>query len=294
MMQGVADSLAGRISVFDMSTLTTAEIEKREASLFSPDIEVLKKRFSQVANKNIHQIYQRIFEGGMPKLVLSNIDRDRFYMDYVNTYLERDIKELAQVGKLSAFYDFLIFMAARTAQELKYEEIARAVGVSSPTAKEWVSILERSGIIFILRPYYSNISNRLVKTPKVYFMDTGLAAYLCRWPSAATIENGAMDGAFFETYVITEIIKSYYNAGKQPNLYYYRDVDKKEIDLLIIDGKKVYPIEIKKAKLPNHADKNFKVLDKLDMDVQTGLIICMNDELLPYSRTSWYCPVSLL
>lgn len=103
-----------------------------------------------------------------------------------------------------------------------------------------------------------------------------------------------MDGAFFETYVITEIIKSYYNAGKQPNLYYYRDVDKKEIDLLIIDGKKVYPIEIKKAKLPNHADKNFKVLDKLDMDVQTGLIICMNDELLPYSRTSWYCPVSLL
>lgn len=95
-------------------------------------------------------------------------------------------------------------------------------------------------------------------------------------------------------YVITEIIKSYYNAGKQPNLYYYRDVDKKEIDLLIIDGKKVYPIEIKKAKLPNHADKNFKVLDKLDMDVQTGLIICMNDELLPYSRTSWYCPVSLL
>ncbi|WP_444345447.1 ATP-binding protein, partial [Phascolarctobacterium succinatutens] len=218
MMQGVADSLAGRISVFDMSTLTTAEIEKREASLFSPDIEVLKKRFSQVANKNIHQIYQRIFEGGMPKLVLSNIDRDRFYMDYVNTYLERDIKELAQVGKLSAFYDFLIFMAARTAQELKYEEIARAVGVSSPTAKEWVSILERSGIIFILRPYYSNISNRLVKTPKVYFMDTGLAAYLCRWPSAATIENGAMDGAFFETYVITEIIKSYYNAGKQPNL----------------------------------------------------------------------------
>lgn len=103
-----------------------------------------------------------------------------------------------------------------------------------------------------------------------------------------------MDGAFFETYVITEIIKSYYNAGKQPNLYYYRDVDKKEIDLLIIDGKKIYPIEIKKAKLPNHADKNFKVLDKLDMDVQTGLIICMNDELLPYSRTSWYCPVSLL
>lgn len=141
----------------------------------------------------------------MPKLVLSNIDRERFYMDYVNTYLERDIKELAQVGKLSAFYDFLIFMAARTAQELKYEEIARAVGVSSPTAKEWVSILERSGIIFILRPYYSNISNRLVKTPKVYFMDTGLAAYLCRWPSAATIEMVQWMGRFSKPMLLRKL-----------------------------------------------------------------------------------------
>ena len=294
MMKGVADSLAGRISIFDMSTLSTAEIDQREADLFYPEISALKKRFSHVQTKDIHQIYQRIFEGGMPKLVLSDVPRDRFYMDYVNTYLERDIKELAQVGKLSAFYDFLVFMAARTAQELKYEEIARAIGISSPTAKEWVSILERSGIIFILRPYYSNISNRLVKTPKVYFMDTGLAAYLCRWPDAATIENGAMDGAFFETYVVTEILKSYYNAGKQPDIYYYRDVDKKEIDLLILDGEKLYPIEIKKAKNPNHADKNFKVLDKLGMDVQPGLIMCMNDELIPYNRNCWYCPVSLL
>ncbi|MGM9582350.1 MAG: DUF4143 domain-containing protein, partial [Phascolarctobacterium sp.] len=158
----------------------------------------------------------------------------------------------------------------------------------------WVSILERSGIIYILRPYYSNLTNRLVKTPKVYFMDTGLAAYLCRWPSPETLENGAMDGAFFETYVVTELLKSYCNAGKQPNLYYYRDVDRKEVDLLIIEGTKLYPIEIKKAKEPLHVDKNFSVLAKLGLEVQPGLIICMHDDLLPYSRTAWYCPVSLL
>lgn len=128
--------------------------------------------------------------------------------------LERDIQDLAQVGKLNEFYDFLVFVAARTGQELKYDEIAKTIGVSLPTAKSWISILERSGVIFILRPYFSNISKRLVKTPKVYFMDTGLAAYLCRWPNAETLANGAMDGVFFETYVVTEIVKSYYNAGQ--------------------------------------------------------------------------------
>ena len=140
---------------------------------------------------------------------------------------------MAQVGKLNEFYDFLVFVAARTGQELKYDEIAKTICVSLPTAKSWISILERSGVIFILRPYFSNISKRLVKTPKVYFMDTGLAAYLCRWPNAETLANGAMDGAFFETYVVTAIVKSYYNAGKPVDLFYYRDTDKKEIDLLV-------------------------------------------------------------
>lgn len=294
MMQGVAESLAGRIAVFDMSVLSAAEIENREPALFRPEISALKERLLKAQPKNVHELYERIFRGGMPKLLATDMDRERFYMDYVNTYLERDIKDLAQVGKLTAFYDFLVFMAARTAQELRYEEIARAVGISAPTAKEWVAILERSGVLFILRPYYSNISKRLVRTPKVYFMDTGLAAYLCRWPNASTLENGAMDGAFLETYVVTEILKSYYNAGKQPDLYYYRDVDKKEIDLLIIDGERIYPIEVKKGKNPSHADKNFSVLDKLELSVQPGLIMCLSDELIPYNRTAWYCPISIL
>ncbi|HIZ55400.1 MAG TPA: ATP-binding protein [Firmicutes bacterium] len=294
MMQGVSESLAGRVAIFDMASLSTAEIEGRPASLFHPDLNSIRERLKHSRQKNIHQIYEDIFRGGMPKLCSTDMDRDRFYMDYINTYIERDIKDLAQVGKLSEFYDFLVFMAARTGQELKYDEIANAIGVSAPTAKSWVTILERSGIIFILRPYYSNITKRLIKTPKFYFMDTGLAAYLCRWPTAETLENGAMDGAFFETYVVSEIVKSYFNAGKPVDLFYYRDIDKKEIDLLVVEGNRMYPIEIKKGKEPSKPDKNFGVLQQFKMDVQPGIILCMSDELIPYNRESWYCPISVL
>lgn len=294
MMQGITESLAGRTAIFDLSSLSAAELEGRPAALFHPDLESIRDRLKFAKAKNVHEVYEDIFRGGMPKLCATGIDRERYYMDYINTYLERDISDLSQVGKLHEFYNFLTFMASRTGQELKYDEIANTIGISAPTAKSWVSILERCGVIFILRPYYSNISKRLVKTPKVYFMDTGLAAYLCRWPSADTLENGAMDGAFFETYVVSEIVKSYYNAGKKADLYYYRDIDKKEIDLLIVEGDKMYPIEVKKGKEPSNPDKNFSVLQKFSMDVQPGIILCMSDELIPYNRQSWYCPVSVL
>ena len=294
MMKDVSESLAGRIAVFDLAGLSAAEIEHRPAAVFDPSLDSLRERLTIAKKKDIHKIYEDIFRGGMPKLITTDIDRDRYYMDYVNTYIERDIKDLAQVGKLNEFYNFLVYMAARTAQELKYDEIASNIGVSAPTAKAWVTILERSGLIYILHPYSSNISKRLVKTPKVYFMDTGLAAYLCRWPDAATLENGPMDGAFLETYVVTEIIKSYYNAGKPVDLFYYRDIDGKEIDLLVVQGTRIYPIEIKKSKQPAHADKNFSVLGKLQQTVEPGLIICMSDELIPYNRESWYCPISVI
>lgn len=291
MMQDVSESLAGRVAIFDLASLSSAELEGRPVAQFRPDLDSLRERLKYSRRKNVHEIYADIFRGGMPKLCTTDLDRDRYYMDYINTYIERDIKDLAQVGKLSEFYNFLVFMASRTAQELRYDDIASSIGVSSPTAKEWVSILERSGLIFILRPYYSNITKRLVKTPKAYFMDTGLAAYLCRWPNAETLESGAMDGAFFETYVVTEIVKSCYNAGKPADLFYYRDIDKKEIDLLIIEGDKLYPIEIKKSKEPSKPDKNFGVLERLGMDVQPGIVLCMSDELVPYNRGTWYCPV---
>lgn len=294
MMRGVSESLAGRVAIYDMASLSSAEIEGRPAIPFHPDLDRLRERIAFGEKKNVHDVYETIFRGGMPKLHVTDLDRDRFYMDYINTYIERDIKDLAQVGKLNEFYDFLVYMAARTGQELKYDDIAKTIGISSPTAKAWVTILERSGIIFILRPYFSNITKRLVKTPKVYFMDTGLAAYLCRWPDAETLATGAMDGAFFETYVVAEIVKSYYNAGKPADLFYYRDIDKKEIDLLIVEGDKIYPIEIKKSKEPSNPDKNFSALQQFGLAVQPGIILCMSDELIPYNRQAWFCPVSAL
>ncbi|HNZ25839.1 MAG TPA: ATP-binding protein [Spirochaetota bacterium] len=294
MMQDVSESLAGRVAVFEMAALSSAEIEERPARVFHPGIERIRERQKFSKAKTVHEVYAAIFRGGMPKLHTTDLDRDRFYMDYINTYIERDIKDLAQVGKLNEFYDFLVYMAARTGQQLKYDDIANSIGISAPTAKAWASILERSGVIFILKPYYSNVTKRLVKTAKAYFMDTGLAAYLLRWPSAETLEKGAMDGAFFETYVVSEIVKSYHNAGKEPNLFYYRDIDKREIDLIVAEGDAIFPIEIKKAKNPADAHKNFDALKRLKKDVKPGLIICMADEFIPYNRETWYCPVSCI
>ncbi len=291
MMQDISESLAGRVAVFDLAGFSLGEIEGRTASLFNPEISELKKRFNPGNKKTIHQIFEFIFRGSMPKLNTTGLDKDRFYADFVSTYLERDIRDLAQVGKLNEFYDFLTFMAARTGQEFNFSEIAKNIGVSVPTVKAWVSILERSGIIFILHPFYKNITKRLVKRPKMYFMDTGLASYLCRWSSGETLLNGAMSGAFFETFVVSEIIKSYYNTGKPLDLYYYRDIDKKEIDLLIVKGNSIYPIEIKISKNPKSPDKNFTVLKKSKMEVKPGLVLCLSDEFIPLDRSTYLYPI---
>lgn len=293
MMKNITESLAGRVAVFELSSFSQAELNNRTQDLFVPDVENLKNK--EYSSLTVQKLYEKIFNGGMPKVNTTNIDREKYYSDYINTYIERDIRELEQVGKLNEFYDFLVYMASRTAQELHYDDIAKSIGISAPTAKAWVSILERSGIIFILRPYYNKITDRLVKTPKVYFMDTGLAAYLCRWPNYEVLANGNMDGAFLETFVVSEIVKSYYNNGKPVNnLYYYRDIDKKEIDLLVVTAESIYPIEIKKNKTPNHPDKNFPVLKKFNLIIKPGLIICLSDELIPYNKNCWYCPVSLI
>lgn len=293
MMKNISETLVGRIAIFELSSLSQREIKGLKEDVFDSNIETLKLKAYE--KTNVYDVYRNIFKGGMPKINTTDIDREKYYSDYINTYLERDIRETENIGKLNQFYDFLVYMAAHTAQELHYDDISKTIGISSPTAKAWVTILERSGIIVLLRPYSDNITNRLIKTPKVYFMDTGLAAYLCRWPNEETLLNGNMDEAFLETFVISEIVKSYFNAGKTiKDLYYYRDIDKKEIDLLIIKGDSIYPIEIKKNKTFNLSDKNFSVLKKFNLDVKTGLVVCLADELIPYNRTCWYCPISLL
>ncbi|MBO7614899.1 MAG: ATP-binding protein [Bacilli bacterium] len=292
MMKNVSESLAGRVAVLDMSSLSMSEVQGFDKGAFSPDLVSLKKR--QFSKMDVNEIFELIFQGGMPKIVTKDIDRERYYMDYVNTFLERDIKDLSQVGKLNAFYQFLVYIAAHTAQQLNYLSIANEIGVSSPTIKEWIAILERSGVIYLLYPYYTKVTDRLVKTPKIYFMDTGLAAYLTKWTSPETLANGAASGAFFETFVVTEIIKSYYNAGKPLNLFYYRDVDQREIDLLFVDSEKIYPVEIKKNKNPTINESCLKVLEKYNMKIEPMLVLCMSETLLPLSRNIYLCPISII
>ena len=292
MMKNVSETLAGRVALFEMSGLSQQEIDGNDL-LFTTNIEELKTR--TFIKKDVHEVFENIFRGGLPQVICSDIDKNRYYENYVNLYLERDIHDLEKVGKLDDFYNFLVFMAARTAQELKYDEISKQIGVSAPTIKSWVTILERSGIVFILKPYFNKITDRMTKIPKLYFMDTGLAAYLCRWPNAETLENGPMDGAFFETFVVSEIVKSYMNHGKSTrDIYYYRDLDKREIDMIIEDATSITPIEIKKNKMPNHPDKNFGALSKFNKNLKPGLIICLSDELKPYNNNCWYCPITLL
>ena len=295
MMKNVSESLAGRIAVLDMSSLTSREIYNKPCIIFDGSLYRFKKEYNYKKDYlDVDKIYKKIFLGGMPEIIASKIDRNNYYMDYINTYIERDIKELSQVGNLDSFNDFLIYMAARTSQELKYEDISKNIGISAPTAKAWVSILERTGLIYILKPYHNNITKRLVKTPKVYFMDTGLCSYLCSYDTSKSLQNGAMSGAIFETYVVTEIIKSYINRREKMDLYYYRDIDKKEIDLLIVKNGKVTPVEIKKSKSPENPTKNFSALTKLKMKINKGIIICMVDDFIPYDKQNELFPVSAL
>lgn len=226
MMKNISETLAGRVAVLNLLPLSFNEIQGINSDVFHPYIETLKTKKTFKMTQD--EIFEKIFKGGLPKIISDvDIDRDIYYSSYMNTYIERDVSSLDQVGKLEEFRNFVTCMAANTAQELRYDTISNIIGVSAPTIKEWISILERSGIIYILRPYNESVSKRLVKIPKCYFLDTGLASYLTSWPTYQTLENGASAGAFFETYVVSEILKSYYNNGKEPNLYYYRDVDQK-------------------------------------------------------------------
>ena len=290
MMKNISESLAGRVAVLTMLPMSEREIEGKEEIPFSSDIETLKTK--EYEKKTQKEVFDTIFRGGMPKIVTEpELDRDLYYSSYIDTYIARDVSELEHVGKLDDFRTLLTYLAANTSHELVYDNISKDMGISAPTIKEWVTILERSGIIYILRPYYNNISKRLVKTPKCYFLDTGLAAYLTSWPTAETLMNGNASGAFFETYVVGEILKSFYNWGKEPPLYYYRDVDRKEVDLLMVKEGKLYPMEIKKAKNPSSPDRNFSVLKNLGLEVMPGLILSMADEFFPINREEWLCPI---
>ena len=233
----------------------------------------------------------------MPDLVAGNSERELYFKSYIDTYIERDIRKLIAASSEMLFRKFISLVALRTAQELNYEELAVSLGINTATVKRWLSILETSGIIILLQPYMANLSKRIIKSPKLYFMDTGLCAYLCKWPGAEMLADCAMSGAFFETFVISEIIKSACNEGVDPKqfLYYYRDIDKREIDLIYVDHDTLYPIEIKTAVSPAHVTKNLRALEQYHMQTAPALIITPTDAIRPLNQGAAYSfPVSFV
>ncbi|MDD6226803.1 MAG: ATP-binding protein, partial [Bacilli bacterium] len=240
-MKDVSESLAGRVGVLNLYSLSNSEIKGYGGLLFTPKLDELKKN-ENIVHCDSKEIFERIYNGGMPSIATGAIERNNYFSSYINTYIERDVKQILNVGKTIEFYNFMQYIAVRTAQELNYSTIAKEIGVDSKTIKNWISILESSGIIYLLQPFSSNLSNRIIKSPKLYFMDTGLCSYLAKYPNPETLEIGALSGAIFETFVVSEIIKNTANHGLDPkmNLYYYRDKDQKEVDLLYTEGDTIY------------------------------------------------------
>ena len=292
-MELAQESLAGRVAIVHMSSLSQNELYgDGENSPFTVDLEDLKGRESKRKVCDVSGIFERIFEGSLPGYRSGKFkDRDVFYSSYVQTYIDRDITELAGNVDKFAMSDFIRACACRCSCELNLHQIAVDVGVSDNTAKNWLKVLEQSEIIFYLRPYSNNLLNRTIKSPKMYFFDTGLVAYLTKYESPQTLMSGALSGAIFENYVVAELRKSYQNSCKSPALWYYRDKDKREIDLVLESNGVLYPIEIKKSSNPRSgATSAFAVLDRAPLERGQGAIICMKENLGALNRESLIVP----
>ena len=299
MMKGVSESLAGRIGLVTLLGFSLRENFGVDSDApFIPTDEYFTERKNNLTNISYDDVWNIIHRGSMPELRENpDFDWQMFYGAYVRTYIERDVRELSEIGDTVKFTKFMVAAAASTGQLLNLASLARDVGISQPTAERWLSILVASNIVYLLQPYSNNIMKRAVKTPKLYFLDTGLAAYLTKWNTPDVLKSGAMAGAFFETFVVSEIIKSYYNKGiLELPIYFYRDKDMREIDLLIEDGGALYPLEMKKHADPSKKDIDaFSVLDKIPgVKRGPGGVICLYDKLITLQGEDKIIPISYL
>ena len=300
LMRGITESLAGRVAIIDMLGLSQAELDERGASSlpFVPTAQWLAAARTASTNqsKPLLAVFRQIWLGSYPRLNEQGPKaRDLFYRSYIQTYIQRDVQDVLKVSDQTAFNRFLAAVAARTGQLLNYANLARDVDVDNKTAKAWLSVLESSGLVLLLQPYHSNLTKRLVKAPKLYFLDTGLAAYLTKWPDAASLEAGSMSGAMLETRVVSEIVKSYWHNGLQGSFFFYRDTDQQEVDLLIESGDTLYPVEIKKTASPSQNARNqFAVLDKLGKTIGQGAVLCLVERDIPLSQSVTAIPVGYL
>ena len=296
LMGGVQESLAGRVAVLSLTSLSQTEIEGGTMKPFTVDMESLTERKEGRKEADVKTIFERIYRGSMPAIVSGiNSNIQIFYSSYLSTYIERDVKELSDAIDSLKFLRFITAVAARCGQMLNIAEIARDADINQVQAKSWLGILESLGIIFYLYPYSNNLLKRLVKTPKLYFYDTGLVCYLTKWSNAETLECGAMNGAMLENYVVAEIRKTYLNCGKEPYMYYYRNKDAKEIDIVLEHDGVLNPIEIKKTSNPGtELVKVFELLDQSSTPRSKGAVICMKPGLSAIDRDNFIIPIWMI
>lgn len=289
LMKNVTESLAGRAGIVKMNSFTYSEIVRNtKKEVFDPD------NLKQHDYIDVNEIFERIFKGGMPELYdIEDMDRNDFYYSYINTYIEKDIKKIKNIGNVEAFKKFIRDVAIRTGTTLNYSDIAKDVGVSVNTIKEWFSILVSTGLVYLLEPYSSNKIKRLTHMPKIIFMDLGLACYLANWESAKALQLSDLSGHFFESYVISELIKSYDNKGIRLEISHFRNKETEEIDLIMFKNNTLYPLEIKKTANPRKdMMKNFKYLEKTNLKIGQGGIICLYDKLMKIDENNYIIPVS--
>lgn len=293
LMHGVQESLAGRVAVLSMTPLAQAELCQAPMSPFQIELSELVARAEVRQVADTEEIFERIYRGSMPAIASGkNSNSQIFYSSYLSTYIQRDVKELSDAVDALKFLRFMTAVAARCSQMLNVAEIAQDADINQKQAKDWLQILETLGIIFYLHPYSNNLLKRLVKTPKLYFYDSGLVCYLTRWSSAEVLQSGAMNGAILENYVVSEIAKTYLNSGKEPYMYYYRDKDAREIDIVLEHDGVLNPIEIKKTANPGSTlTKVFSLLDKASVPRGNGAIVCMKQSVGVIDRENFIVPV---
>ena len=296
LMRGVQESLAGRVALLHMSPLSQREIVGAPCAPFVTDFERLLAEKDRLPAVTAPALFERLWLGSMPGIVSGQYpDRSVFYSSYLSTYVERDVRDLSGSVDALKFTRFITAVAARVSQLLNYNALAEDADIDIQTAKAWVNILETLGIIFLLHPYSNNVLKRTVKTPKVYFYDTGLVCYLTRWSSPEVAESGAMSGALLENYTVSEIMKSYQNAGREPYLYFYRDRDAKEIDAILEGDGKLCPLEIKKTAMPDkRLTRVFGVIDKAPLQRGVGAVLCMAERLSAFDRDNLIVPIWMI
>jgi hypothetical protein len=295
LMKLAGESLAGRTAILRMSGLSQHEIHgSGECLPFSLNLKDLQKRALYGSPTDVSGLYHRIWSGSLPAHISGKHEnRDMFYSSYIDSYIDRDIKEIVGLKDEFLFSEFVRAAACRAGEMLNIHAIASDVGVSDDTAKIWLAHMEKSGVIFYLRPFSNNLLNRTIKkTPKLYFFDTGLVAHLTKYSSPEILQSGAINGAILENYVVSELIKTYTNNGIQYYAHYYRDIDSKEIDIILERDGELHPIEIKKTASPSMGlTSAFKVLDKASIPRGTGAVICAKQELSALDNNTMIVPV---